>query len=66
MMKSIDLNIKSVEVKSNTREIRSEWTREMAYDLNSLGGITESLEKELLISIRKEMRKKSIKNIFPI
>jgi hypothetical protein len=38
----------------------------MAYDLNSLGGITESLEKELLISIRKEMRKKSIKNIFPI
>ena len=65
-MKSIDLNIKSVEVKSNTREIRSEWTREMAYDLNSLGGITESLEKELLISIRKEMRKKSIKNIFPI
>ena len=66
MMKSIDLNIKSVEVKSNTREIRSEWTREMAYDLNSLGGITESLEKELLISIRKEMRKKSIKNIFSI
>jgi hypothetical protein len=65
-MKSIDLNIKSVEVKSNTREIRSEWTREMAYDLNSLGGITESLEKELLISIRKEMRKKSIKNIFSI
>jgi hypothetical protein len=65
-MKSIDLNIKSVEVKSNTREIRSEWTREMTYDLNSLGGITESLEKELLISIRKEMRKKSIKNIFPI
>lgn len=66
MMKSIDLNIKSIEVKSNTREIRSEWTREMAYDLNSLGGITESLEKELLISIRKEMRKKSIKNIFSI
>jgi hypothetical protein len=66
MMKSIDLNIKSVEVKSNTREIRSEWTREMVYDLNSLGGITESLEKELLISIRKEMRKKSIKNIFSI
>jgi hypothetical protein len=65
-MKSIDLNIKSIEVKSNTREIRSEWTREMAYDLNSLGGITESLEKELLISIRKEMRKKSIKNIFSI
>jgi hypothetical protein len=65
-MKSIDLNIKSVEVKSNTREIRSEWTREMVYDLNSLGGITESLEKELLISIRKEMRKKSIKNIFSI
>ena len=38
-MKSIDLKMTSVEVKTETRPLRAKWTREMATDLQSMYGM---------------------------
>jgi hypothetical protein len=35
-MKSIDLKMTSVEVKTETRPLRTQWTRELATDLQSM------------------------------
>jgi hypothetical protein len=63
-MNSIELNMTSVEVKSETKSIRANWTHEMVQDLNSYHGV--SLEKEIEKIFRIENRKNSIKNIFQI
>lgn len=63
-MKSIDISAVSKEVKSEIRPLRLKWSREMVYDLNSFSGFDENLEKEIMKSLRKEKRQKSIKNIF--
>lgn len=62
-MKELILNMTSVEVKVETRSLRSTWSHEMAQDLNSYHGV--SLEKEIERIFIIEKRKKSIKNIFP-
>lgn len=38
-MKSIDLKMTSVEVKTETRPLRTQWTRELATDLQSMYGM---------------------------
>lgn len=64
-MKEISVNMTTVEVKAQTRALRVNWTREVIHDINSMGGISLALEREIMISIRKEKRMNSIKNIFP-
>lgn len=64
-MKSLDIT--SVEVKSQARAIRAKWSYEIITDLNNKNGfygIDNETAKELSIAIRREMRLKSIKNIF--
>ena len=57
-------SIVSKEVKSEVRKLREKWSRELVYDLNSFSGFDDELEKEILKSLRREKRQKSIKNIF--
>lgn len=60
--------MKSIEVKSQARTIRTRWSYEIITDLNNKNGfygIDDETAKELSIAIRREMRLKSIKNIFP-
>jgi hypothetical protein len=57
-------SIVSKEVKSEVRKLRAKWSRELVYDLNSFSGFDDELEKEILKSLRREKRQKSIKNIF--
>jgi hypothetical protein len=64
-MKEISVNMTTVEVKAQTRALRANWTREVIHDINSMGGISLALEREIMISIRKDKRMNSIKNIFP-
>lgn len=61
-MKELNIKIESKEVKSEARPLRAEWTREMAADLEISYGL--SIEKLLEDLIKRENRKKSIKNIF--
>ena len=68
-MNSIDINIKSVQVKAKTRAIRATWTRELAADLDSYHNI--DIEQELSYLLKEEIqkerasnRKKSINKIF--
>lgn len=61
-MNSINLNITSVEVKSETRSLRATWSQEIVQDLNSYHGVSLEKEKERILRIEK--RKESIKNIF--
>ena len=64
-MKSIDLNMTSVEVKAETREIRATWTPEMVKDIQSLTDLDmSSFERYFAKEMRREMRKKSINKIF--
>ena len=60
-MSSINLNMTSVEVKAEVRPLRSTWTVEMASDLNSFHGLDPSVFEK---SIRREIRRGKIKNIF--
>lgn len=62
-MNSINLNMTSVEVKSEKRSLRATWSQEIVQDLNSYHGVY--LEKEIERILRIEKRKESIKNIFP-
>ena len=65
-MKEIDLNIKSVEVKATTRQIRANWTAELAEDLSKYYGMDNisSIEKSLLKELIKEKRKNKINKIY--
>jgi hypothetical protein len=64
-MKSISLKINSVEVKSETRALKTQWTRELATDISHFSGIdTDYFERVLAKEMRKESRKKSIDKIF--
>ena len=68
-MNSIDINMRSVQVETKTRSLRSTWTRELATDLDSYHNI--DIEKELSHLLKEELRKqrassrkKSINKIF--
>lgn len=64
-MKSINLNMTSVEVKAETRSIKATWNRELAADISSFTNIdTDFLESVLTKELRRETRKKSINKIF--
>ena len=54
-MNSIDLIIRSVQVESKTRPIKSTWTRELIADLDSYHNI--DIEKELSHLLKEELRK---------
>ena len=64
-MKSIDLKMVSVEVKAETRPLRTQ-SAEMAKELNSIYSIdvVSELERLLVIEIKKEERKSSIRKIY--
>ena len=53
-MKSIDLKMTSVEVKTETRPLHAQWTHEMATDLQSMYGIDHTFGIEA--SLMKEWR----------
>jgi len=64
-MKSIDIKMTSVEVKSKTRAIKATWNRELVKDLEVFTGIdSSSFENYFVKEMRREMRKKSINKIF--
>lgn len=65
-MKEIDLNIKSVEVKSTTRALRANWNAELAQDLSTYYGMDNisSIEIALLREIIRENRKNKINKIY--
>lgn len=60
-MKSIDINMTSIEVKAEVRPLRCKWSAEMASDLNSFHGLDPSVFEK---SLRRELRREKIKNIF--
>ncbi len=60
-MKSVDINLTSVEVKSQTRTLKASWTREMATDIDHF---SSSFEKYFAKELRRENRKNSINKIF--
>ena len=63
-MKSINLNVNSVEVKAETRQVRCEWTSEMAKDLESFTDLDlSSFEVYIAKELRRQNRKKSINKI---
>jgi len=59
-MKEINLNKKSVEVKTTTRPIRANWTHELALGMDSISSIEFALYKEII----KEKRKNKINKIY--
>ena len=63
-MKSINLNVNSVEVKAETRVIKATWTHEMAKDLESFTDLDlSSFEVYIAKELRRQNRKKSINKI---
>jgi hypothetical protein len=64
-MKSVNLNIKSIEVNSIKRPIRTKWTVEMDNDIFQFSGIdTDYFERIIAKEFRRENRKKTINKIF--
>lgn len=64
-MKSIGLNMTSVEVKAETRQLRATWTPELAKDIASYHNFDmSSFETYIAKELRREGRKKSINKIF--
>jgi hypothetical protein len=64
-MKSFDLKMKSVEIKTTTRPIRTQWTTEMAADLSSYHNIdTSKMESILMKEMRANKRKYTIRKIY--
>ena len=55
-MKSVDLKMTSVEVKTETRPLRAKWSREMVTDLQSMYGMddTSGIEAALMKEWRRE------------
>ncbi len=63
-MKSINLNMTSVEVKAETRTIKTAWTIEKAEDIQSLTDLDmTSFERYFAKELRRKSRKKSINKI---
>ena len=68
-MKSIDLKMTSVEVKTETRPLRVKWTREMATDLQSIhmddtSEIEATLMKEWNDIARTSTRRSKVRKIY--
>ena len=68
-MKSIDLKMTSVEVKTETRPLRDKWTREMAADLQSIhmddaSEIEATLMKEWRNMTRTSVRRLKVRKIY--
>jgi hypothetical protein len=42
-------------INAETRKLRSEWTRDMSYDLSQYSGIDSSIEEELINTLLKEL-----------
>ena len=64
-MNEIHISMASKEIKSENRPIRVECNREMIADLNMSHGFDSyDFERVLIQEMRRESRKKSIKNIF--
>ena len=68
-MKSIDLKMTSVEVKTETRPLRVKWTREMAADLQNIhmddtSGIEAALMKEWNDIARTSTRRSKARKIY--
>ena len=69
-MKSIDLKMTSVEVKTETRPLRAQWTRELATDLQSMygmddtSGVEAALMKEWRNMTRTSTRKSKDRKIY--
>ena len=59
---NIDFKLTSVEVKAEVRELRCEYTREMAKDINMYSGMDPYLGVGDFM--RRTLRKESINNIF--
>ncbi len=62
-MNSININIKTVDIKTGLRKLNSKWTAEMSSDLIYHSGFGSDVERQLIIAIRKEKRVKTIKNL---
>ena len=69
-MKSVDLKMTSVEVKTETRPLRTKWSREMVTDLQSMygmddtSGIEAALMKEWRNMTRTSFRRLKIRKIY--
>jgi len=59
---TIDLNVKSIDIKAGVRKLRTKWTTEMVNDLSFHSGFGD-IERQLIVSIRKEKRIKTINNL---
>jgi hypothetical protein len=64
-MNEINISMKEVIVKSESRPLRSEWSTELISDINTYHNIdaSDELERLLVNEIRREMRKKKIEKI---
>ena len=69
-MKSIDLKMTSVEVKTETRPLHAQWTRELATDLQSMYGMDhvskmkDALMKEFNDIARTSSRRSKVCKIY--
>ena len=69
-MKSIDLKMTSVEVKTETRPLHTQWTRELATDLQSMYGMDHvskmetALMKEWNDIARTSTRRLKVRKIY--
>ena len=64
-MNSINLPVSTIEVKVEKRQLRAEWSTEMAHDLQSYHGLDiDSFTKELSRQMRATKRKEKIENLF--
>ena len=63
-MNEVNMKVTSIEVKAEVRELRCEWTREMANEIHSYSGMDNDFG--LGDFIRTTSRKDSIDNIFKI
>ena len=64
-MNEINISMKDVIVKSESRPLRSDWSTELISDINTYHNIdaSDELERLLVNEIRREMRKKKIEKI---
>ncbi len=60
---TIDLNIKSIDIKAGVKKIRNKWTTEMVNDLSFHSGFGSDIERQLIVAIRKEKRIKTNNNL---
>lgn len=62
-MNGIDLNVKSIDIKAGVKKLKTKWTTEMVNDLSFYSGFGSDIERQLIVSIRKEKRIKTINNL---